>query len=123
MYLLPVSYPLAIILLLHFRSVLISSYVHDDSFHPDYILRATAQNISVACQSRYSVVINGTSPGPAIYMEESKTTWVRVYNDMLDQNLTVVSHRRTLFGLTSWACHVFETFAGQSSLTQKLQPV
>jgi hypothetical protein len=124
MYLLPVSYQLAIILLLLFRSVLISSYVHDDSFHPDYILRATAQNISVACQSRYSVVINGTSPGPAISMEEGKTTWVRVYNDMPDQNLTVVSHRRTLFWTYQLgACHVFETFAGQSSLTQKLQPV
>jgi hypothetical protein len=106
MYLLTKSYQQAIILLLLIRSVVFASYVHDDSFHPDYILRATAQNISVACQSRYSVVINGSSPGPAIYMEEGKTMWVRVYNNMPDQNLTVVSLRRTLFiWLISWAGH------------------
>jgi hypothetical protein len=106
MYLLTKSYQQAIILLLLIRSVVSTSCVHDNSFHPDYILRATAQNISVACQSRYSVVINETSPGPAIYMEEGKTTWVRVYNDMPDQNLTVVSPRRTLFiWLISRGCH------------------
>jgi L-ascorbate oxidase len=66
--------------------------IHDDSFRPDYILRATAQNITIDCESRYSVVINGTSPGPTIYLTEGRTTWIRVYNDILDQNLTVHWH-------------------------------
>ena len=91
MYLLSRVCQLAFTLLLLFRSVLTRSHVHDTSFYPDYTLRATAQNISVACQSRYSVIINGTSPGPLIYMQEGQTTWIRVYNDMPDQNLTIVS--------------------------------
>jgi L-ascorbate oxidase len=65
---------------------------HDGSFQPDYILRATAQNITVNCESRYSVIINGSSPGPTLYFLEGKTTWVRVYNDIADQNLTVHWH-------------------------------
>ena len=64
---------------------------HGASFAPDYILRASAQNISVACASRYSVVVNGTSPGPQIHLQENQTSWVRVYNDMTDQNFTMVS--------------------------------
>lgn len=65
---------------------------HDGSFQPDYILRATAKNISIDCDSRYSVVLNGTSPGPPLYLREGWTTWVRVYNDIKDQNLTVHWH-------------------------------
>ena len=65
-------------------------HTHNASFSPDYMLRATAQNITIDCQSRYSVVFNGTSPGPPLYFEEGQTTWVRVYNDMSDQNLTTV---------------------------------
>jgi L-ascorbate oxidase len=63
---------------------------HDKSWEPEYVLIATAQNITTNCQSRYSVVFNGTSPGPAIHMREGKTTWVRVYNQIDDQNVTVV---------------------------------
>ena len=63
---------------------------HSLSFSPTHILRATAQNISIDCESRYSVVLNGTSPGPTIHLLENQTSWIRVYNDMTDLNLTVV---------------------------------
>jgi L-ascorbate oxidase len=66
--------------------------IHDGSFKPDYVLRATAQNITINCESRYSVIISGSSPGPTLYFLEGKTTWVRVYNDIADQNLTVHWH-------------------------------
>ncbi|KAK5026600.1 hypothetical protein LTS07_007534 [Exophiala sideris] len=59
---------------------------------PDYELVATAQNITINCQTRYSVVINGTIPGPPLYMKEKYTTWVRVWNRIQDQNLTVHWH-------------------------------
>ena len=54
------------------------------------MLIGTAQNITANCESRYSVVFNGTSPGPVLQLEEGKTTWVRVYNEIPDKNLTVV---------------------------------
>jgi hypothetical protein len=57
---------------------------------PDYELVATAQNITINCQERYSVIFNGTTPGLPLYMRENYTTWVRVYNRIQDQNLTVV---------------------------------
>lgn len=63
---------------------------HDASWSPDTALYATAANITIDCQSRYSVLLNGTSPGPTLYLEEGKTTWIRVYNQIPDQNITVV---------------------------------
>jgi hypothetical protein len=59
-------------------------------YDPEYVLVATAQNITINCASRYSVVFNGTSPGPTIHFKENHTTWVRVINRIEDQNLTVV---------------------------------
>ncbi|KAJ8101982.1 Cupredoxin [Lipomyces tetrasporus] len=67
-------------------------HYHDESFVPDIVLRVTAGNISVACLERYSVVVNGTSPGPEIRLREGKTSWVRVYNDMHGKNLTMHWH-------------------------------
>lgn len=63
---------------------------HDETFIPDHILHVTAQDISQACDTRYSVVVNGTSPGPTIRLKAGKPAWIRVYNDMLDANLTMV---------------------------------
>ena len=63
---------------------------HGDSWAPDYILRATAENYTIACASRYSVIVNGTSPGPIITLKENQTSWIRVYNDMTDLNFTMV---------------------------------
>ena len=108
---------LAFIFLVFSKSVFTESHVHDDSFYPQYVLRATAQNVLINCESRYSVVINGTSPGPPIYMEEGQTTWVRVYNDMTDMNLTVAStsprpfHCPNLLGPPSTAFGAISTLA------------
>lgn len=59
-------------------------------YTPDYVLVATAKNITINCLSRYSVVFNDTLPGPQLNLKENYTTWVRVYNNIEDQNLTVV---------------------------------
>ena len=64
--------------------------VHGSSFVPDRILHITAQNVSMNCESRYSVVANGTSPGPVVRIPEGEVSWIRVYNDIPDQNLTIV---------------------------------
>ncbi|KAH6981711.1 ascorbate oxidase [Ilyonectria sp. MPI-CAGE-AT-0026] len=65
---------------------------HDSSVHLDHILRVTTQNIAVACQTRLSTVVNGTSPGPELRIKPGETTWIRVYNDMESQNLTMHWH-------------------------------
>jgi len=64
---------------------------HDSDWQPEYVLVATAQNITINCESRYSVTFNQTSPGPALRLQEGKTTWVRVWNRIPDNNVTVVS--------------------------------
>lgn len=64
---------------------------HDSNWEPDYVLEATATNITINCHSRYSVIVNGTSPGPTLYLKEGQTTWVRVWNRIPDQNFTLVS--------------------------------
>lgn len=65
---------------------------HNGSFVPDVILRVTAQNVSQSClPAKPTVLVNGTSPGPEITLLEGETTWIRVYNDMTLQNLTMVS--------------------------------
>ena len=63
---------------------------HDNSFQPDYILRVTGQVYSQACMERYSVLVNGSSPGPELRLQEGKVSWIRVYNDMGDLNTTMV---------------------------------
>lgn len=60
-------------------------------YTPDYVLAATAENVTINCLSRYSVIFNGSLPGPPLHLKENQTTWVRVYNNIEDQNLTVVS--------------------------------
>lgn len=64
---------------------------HGPDWEPDYVLEATATNITINCHSRYSVIVNGTSPGPTVYLKEGQTTWVRVWNRISDQNFTLVS--------------------------------
>ncbi|KAH7242664.1 Cupredoxin [Fusarium tricinctum] len=68
------------------------SQVHDGSFTPDYVLEATLDDIKVNCISRSSVTFNGTSPGPTLYLKEEQTTWIRVYNRVPDNNVTVHWH-------------------------------
>lgn len=67
------------------------SKVHDETFVPDYVLDASLEDIKINCKSRPSVLFNGTYPGPALYLKEEQTTWIRVYNRMTDKNVTVVS--------------------------------
>ena len=64
---------------------------HDNSFIPDYTLHLTYENISIGCQHRPSVVVNGSLPGPELWLKPGRTSWIRVYNDMTDFNATVVS--------------------------------
>lgn len=63
---------------------------HDSSFQPNYVLEAVEGEIPINCEMRHSVTVNGTSPGPTIRLTEGETTWVRVYNRMAEQNLTMV---------------------------------
>lgn len=69
--------------------------IHDESFSPNHILRANVKNITIDCSQRLSVVINGSLPGPALRLRESETHWIRVYNDIADQNLTIHWHGLT----------------------------
>ena len=85
------TYVLASILLCLSTLIRAKNYVHDKSFTPNVILRGTVQNFSAGCIERSSVLLNGTSPGPEVRIRAGKTTWIRVYNDMNDRNLTVVS--------------------------------
>ncbi|KAK4449629.1 putative L-ascorbate oxidase [Podospora aff. communis PSN243] len=66
--------------------------VHDSSFTPDHVLRVTNQEISVGCETRTSAVVNGSSPGPPLNILPGGVTWIRVYNDMADENLTMHWH-------------------------------
>lgn len=64
---------------------------HDSSFVPDHVLRVTYENVSIGCQTRPSVLINGSLPGPELRLKPGRTSWIRVYNDMTDYNATIVS--------------------------------
>lgn len=62
---------------------------HDVNFIPDIVLHVTVDTINLDCQERVSTLVNGTYPGPPIYLEPEQTTWIRVYNDA-DVNTTMV---------------------------------
>ena len=82
------------LLLLLFLSVLPrrgTAIVHGDSFSPDAILRVTVQDISLGGTQRLTTLVNGSVPGPELRIPENEVAWIRVYNDMKDQNLTMVS--------------------------------
>lgn len=64
---------------------------HDASFVPDAILRVTHENSVISCYpEKMTFLVNGTAPGPELRIPAGKTTWIRVYNDMHDHNLTMV---------------------------------
>lgn len=65
---------------------------HGCEFQPDHILRVTTANITIACQERESVLINGTSPGPPLRLKPGVRQWVRVYNDMCEENVNTTIH-------------------------------
>lgn len=64
---------------------------HDESFVPDAILRVTEEETKQSCVPEKNILlVNGTSPGPELRFKENQTIWIRVYNDVHDQNLTMV---------------------------------
>ncbi|KAK3292385.1 Cupredoxin [Chaetomium fimeti] len=73
-------------------NTLAETVVHDDHFTPDHVLRVAVAPVISGCEMRDNVVVNGTSPGPAIHLLPGARTWIRVYNDIPDQNLTMHWH-------------------------------
>lgn len=72
-------------------AVIANTQCHDETFVPDAVLRITAANIMQSCLPSKSVaLVNGTSPGPELRILEGKAYWIRVYNDMPEQTLTMV---------------------------------
>ncbi|GAB1316147.1 Laccase-like multicopper oxidase 1 [Madurella fahalii] len=76
-------------------AVLADFAVHGKGFTPDHILRVTVAQMPSACETREDVIINGTSPGPLIRVPPGARTWIRVYNDMKDRNITMHWHGLT----------------------------
>ncbi|KAG5947886.1 Multicopper oxidase aurL2 [Claviceps monticola] len=66
--------------------------VHDASFTPDYVLEVAEQDYKINCEVRRSVAVNGSVPGPEIHLQEGRTTWIRVYNRLQGENLTMHWH-------------------------------
>ena len=65
--------------------------LHDEAFSPDVILRVTEEARIVSCIAKTNVVVvNGSIPGPEVQLTEGQTSWIRVFNDMDSQNLTMV---------------------------------
>ncbi|KAF9638704.1 putative l-ascorbate oxidase protein [Lasiodiplodia theobromae] len=73
-----------------------SLQVHDDTFIPDAVLRVTEGPTSIGCIQRDSVVVNGTVPGPQLSFVSGSVVWIRVYNDMPNENLTMHWHGLTM---------------------------
>ncbi|RCI12924.1 hypothetical protein L249_0585 [Ophiocordyceps polyrhachis-furcata BCC 54312] len=56
------------------------------------VFNVTRQTINIGGIQRYSTLVNGSLPGPTIRIPEEKVVWVRVYNEMTDDNLTMHWH-------------------------------
>ncbi|OHE98212.1 L-ascorbate oxidase [Colletotrichum orchidophilum] len=65
---------------------------HGASFTPDFVLRMTYENVSIGCQTRASVLVNGTLVGPPLRLKPGRRSWIRVYNDMELYNATIHWH-------------------------------
>ena len=93
----PISTPLPtayFILILLVQSLLAGAWKlceHGDSFKPDAVLRISLSNTTLGCIDRYTALVNGSSPGPELRFRRSKAVWIRVWNDMSNENLTMVS--------------------------------
>lgn len=79
---------------------------HDESFTPDIVLRISLATIQLDCQPRLSVLVNGTYPGPPIYLEPDVTTWIRVYNDADDNSTIVCTSSRASCMSTNIMCSI-----------------
>ncbi|KFY73696.1 hypothetical protein V499_06224 [Pseudogymnoascus sp. VKM F-103] len=70
---------------------------HGADFIPDAVLRVTEETRKQSCVPEKDIlVVNGTSPGPALRFTEGQTVWIRVYNDIATQNLTMHWHGLTM---------------------------
>lgn len=66
-------------------------HTHDAAFVPDAVLRVTEGELAQSClPAKSTVLVNGTAPGPELRLQEGSIYWIRVYNDMPDNNLTMV---------------------------------
>ncbi len=75
-----------------------NTVVHDASFVPDASLHVSTGVRKQSCVPEKEILlVNGTSPGPELKFTEGKTVCIRVYNDMVDQNLTMVSFLSTIY--------------------------
>ncbi|KFG82524.1 putative laccase [Metarhizium anisopliae] len=84
------------ILLYHSVSVIgVQHHTHDESFTPDAVLTVTRQNMSIAGVNKFATLVNDSIPGPALHMPENEVFWVRVYNNIEDDNLTMHWHGLT----------------------------
>ena len=63
---------------------------HDASFIPDVVLRVTSQQMNIGGNIQSFPVVNGTYPGPTVDLTGGQRTWIRVYNDLQGENLTMV---------------------------------
>lgn len=84
-----------------------SAVSHGESFVPNAVLRITQEERKQSCvPTKQILVVNGTSPGPALLFSEGETVWIRVYNDIPHENLTMVCSKqlsRTLWRLFSYS--------------------
>ncbi|KAG9244572.1 multicopper oxidase-domain-containing protein [Calycina marina] len=70
--------------------------VHDSSFVPDAVLVITEGAPKQPCvPAKNILLVNGTSPGPELRFKEGQTIWIRVHNDVHNQNLTIHWHGLT----------------------------
>lgn len=64
---------------------------HDAKFVPDEVLVVTEEMTKQSCvPEKETLLVNGTTPGPTLRFTEGKTVWIRVYNNIPHQNLTMV---------------------------------
>lgn len=78
-----------------------SAVHHGEKFVPEAVLRVTQEERKQSCvPTKEILVVNGTSPGPALVFKEGDTIWIRVYNDIPNQNLTMVYSNQFL--CTRW---------------------
>ena len=68
----------------------LQKHCHDNSFQPDIVLSVTRQNVSIGGMPMQRTMVNDSIPGPEIRLPEGQTTWIRVYNNIADANLTMV---------------------------------
>jgi FtsP/CotA-like multicopper oxidase with cupredoxin domain len=89
---------------------LASAVTHDDNFRPDAVLVVTEEHVKQSCVDEKAVLlVNGTTPGPTLRFTEGETVWIRVYNEIHDQNLTMV---RSITGPSCRPHHLFSSFIG-----------